>query len=180
MPTLLNISWWAQLVVWFCHVREMILIHLKFSWGFQIHTKRFCIWPYNLAVGNIVSPDNPKCLICVYSNVTSLVNHLTLSAKENGKVYKRKPKTGQVLTNLVIYMTQFHGKMGLWAFTCTRHVTYPFRRQTSWIEPGSAKRSIVNLLRVSVRHQVLKRKWATLSVIMRQTDNCPQNASAHQ
>ena len=72
--------------------------------------------------------------------MTSLVNHLTLPAAENGRVYKRKPKTGQVLTNLVIYMIQFHEKMRLWAFTCTRHVTYPFRRQTSWIEPGSAKK----------------------------------------
>ena len=113
MPTLLNISRWAQLVVWFYHSREIALIHLKFPWGFLIHTKRIFMWPYNLAVGNIVSPDNPKCLICVYSNVTSLVNHLTLSVKEKGRVYKRKPNTGKGLSNLVIYMTQFHGKNGL-------------------------------------------------------------------
>ena len=29
---------------------------------------------------------------------------------------------------------------GLGAFTCTRHVTYPFCCQTSWIEPGSTKK----------------------------------------
>ena len=70
--------------------------------------------------------------------------------------------------------------MGPWAFTCTRHVTHQFHHQISWTEPGSMKRSLATLLRVYVRHQVPKCKRVTLSVMMRQMDNCPPNIATHQ
>ena len=66
--------------------------------------------------------------------------------------------------------------MGLWAFTCTRHVTHQLHYQISWIEPGSMERSLVTLLRVYVRHQVPKCKRVTLSVMMRQMDNFPKTS----
>ena len=84
------------------------------------------------------------------------------------------------MTNLVISMTPCHRKMGLWDFTCIGHVTHQFHHQIRWIEPGSTKRSLVTLLRVYVRHQVQKCERATLSVMMRQVDNCPTNISTHQ
>ena len=39
MSTTQNSFLWAQLVVWFYDVRERIFIDLKFTWGFEVHTK---------------------------------------------------------------------------------------------------------------------------------------------
>ena len=51
------------------------------------------------------------------------------------------------MTNLIIFMTPFHRKMGLWGCTCTRRVTHQFYHQISYLEPDSMKRSQITLLR---------------------------------
>ena len=83
MPTTQNSFLWAQLLVWFYHVRERIFIDLKFTWGFAIHTKRLVYIYISWLLATLsASSYNPNCLRCMYSNAASIWNPLILLAKE--------------------------------------------------------------------------------------------------
>ena len=83
--------WGAHLVIWFYHVRKRIFIDLKFSWGFEVHTKRLVYIYMSWLFATLSAPSyNPNCLMCMYSNAASLLNPSILSPKESERVYKQK------------------------------------------------------------------------------------------